>query len=82
MSNTQIHVDAESAIETEIETAIFSLANQKSGRIKRADHEIPIKYAEIKALEKQIGRFKQDREICRQQLRVLNRRLAELRSTR
>ena len=82
MSSADIPVDAETAIENEIEVALVSLANIKSGRIKRADSEIPIKYAEIKTLEGQIEIYKQDREICQTQLRILDRRLAELRSTR
>ena len=81
-NKTDNAVDAESAIENEIETALVSLANQKSGRIKRADHEIPSLYAQIKGLEGQIELYKKDRELCQKQLRVLDRRLAELRATR
>lgn len=82
MSDAETAIDAVTAAENEIEAALLKLSAEKTGRIQRADHEIPIKYAEIRLLEDHIETYRKDREWCTEQVRLIDRRLHDLRGTR
>jgi hypothetical protein len=71
-------IDVAVSTDIEIGKALEVLRLDRISRISRATSEIPIKYADIKAIEDVIALFKKDREWCQESIRVLDRRIAEL----
>lgn len=71
-------ISAAAGTDMEIEAALKSLRSGRVGRIHRADKEIPILYADIKASEDRIEQYRRDREWCVESLKTLDRRLAEM----
>jgi hypothetical protein len=77
-ADTIIIMDAADATDLEIGAALTVLRQDRLSRIQQATSEIPIKYAEIKAIEGVIALFKKDREWCKESLKTLDHRIAEL----
>ncbi len=62
----------------EIGAALKSLRSGRVTRIQQADREIPILFAEIKALEGRIEQYRADREWYVMSILTLDRRLAAM----
>ena len=71
-------IDAAAGTDLEIGAALEALRQNRVGRIKRADAEIPVKYAEIKEIERQIELYRVDRAWCGESLKTLDRRIAAM----
>ena len=71
-------IAAEAKTDMEIEAALKSLRSGRVSRIQAADREIPILYADIKAVEERIEHYRKDREWCVESLVTLDRRIAEM----
>lgn len=76
--DAEIVVDAAVSTDLEIMEALTTLRQDRLSRIKKADSEIPIKYAEIKQIEGWIALFRKDREWCQESLKTIDRRMVEL----
>lgn len=76
--STDLIISAAAGTDMEIEMALKSLRSGRVSRIQRADKEIPILYAKIKAVEERIEHYRADREWCVESLKTLDRRLSEM----
>ncbi len=71
-------ISAAEGTDLEIEAALKSLRSGRVCRIQKADREIPILYADIKAVEDRIEHYRRDREWCVESLKTLDRRIAAM----
>ncbi len=71
-------ISAAEGTNLEIDAALKTLRSHRVGRIQRADKEIPILYAEIKAVEDRIEQYRRDREWCVESFKTLDRRIAQM----
>jgi len=71
-------IDAAVSTDLEIKAALLKLRQDRVARIKRADTEIPILYAEIGSIERDIAMYRQDRSWCIESLKTIDQRLKDM----